>query len=117
MYLYQNQTLQNNAVVILISEACEEADLRLFLQNLEEQCDYGIRANAVLYIRESLDLYPDIGDRMDWVERKLAMLDSQNMDRPFYLTNVVARLVSSKFAGVSKSVIHISDGNINMRDC
>lgn len=117
LYLYQNQTLQNNAVIILISEACEEADLRLFLQNLEEQCDYGIRANAVLYIRESMDLYPDIGDRMDWVERKLAMLDSQNMDRPFYLTNVVARLVSSKFTGVSQSVIHISDGNINMRDC
>ena len=91
LYLYQNQTLQNNAVIILISEACEEADLRLFLQNLEEQCDYGIRANAVLYIRESMDLYPDIGDRMDWVERKLAMLDSQNMDRPFYLTNGVAR--------------------------
>ena len=112
-FLFQNEALAQNANLVLVAKETENDDeLKKYMKDIDEKYGKQIRVNAVVYIPESFDLYPNIGDSMAWVERKLTMIDSQDMDRPFYLANVVNRLVSSKFAGVSQSVIHISDAKI-----
>lgn len=77
------------------------------MQTISEQCK--CRANAVAYVPESFNLFPDIGDSTEWIDRHIRSLEPQKLSRPFFLTNAIECLVSTKFAAVSQSVIHISD--------
>lgn len=107
-FLRKREMLSDTCNVILMtSEEKSESLLRNFMQSISEQC--GCRVNAVAYVPESFDLFPDIGDSTEWMERQIRTSDPQKMSRPFFLANAIISMVSSEFAAISQSVIHISD--------
>lgn len=107
-FLKEKEMLSDTCNVILVSsEEKGENVLREFMQTISEQCK--CRANAVAYVPESFNLFPDIGDSTAWIDRHIRSLEPQKLSRPFFLTNAIECLVSTKFAAVSQSVIHISD--------
>ena len=54
-------------------------------------------------------MFPRILDSPEWLERKILMEDSSDMVRPFFLAQVIERLVSLNFLAVSSTIVHISD--------
>ena len=108
MFLKQRDMLSDTCNVILVSPESEsETSLQTFMSNITEE--FGCRANTVAYVPDSIDLFPDIGDNTDWIERQLYSEEPEKMSRPFFLTNAIIRLVSLEFAAVSQTVIHVSD--------
>lgn len=107
-FLQEREMLSNTCSVILVTpEGKSEISLRNFMRSIADKCM--CRVNAVAYVPESLDLFPDIGDSTEWIERQIHISEPEKMQRPFFLTKVITRLVSLKFAAVSQSIIHISD--------
>ena len=102
----QGMLIESSNVILVTKEMEHEDALRDFMQSIAEE--YGCRANAVAYVPESLDLFPDIGDSTDWADRQIHSEEPENMARPFFLTNAIANLVSLDLAAVSQTVIHIS---------
>lgn len=103
----ENALAENCNIILVAEEERNDIPLREFMDRLSEQCD--CRINALAYVPESFDLFPDIGDSMAWVERQLEMTDAQDMTRPFTLTSAMIRLLTMDFATVDQTVIHISD--------
>lgn len=103
----ENALAENSNIVLVVKEEGNDSPLREFMSRLSEQCD--CRVNALSYVPESFDLFPDIGDSMAWVERQLETSDTQNMTRPFILGSAMIRLLTMDFVAVDQTVIHISD--------
>lgn len=106
-YLKEKDMLSNTCNVILVTKEDDDTLLRTYMQSISEK--YGCRTNAVAYIPDSLDLFPDIGDSPAWVEREIRMEETSDMIRPFCLASAIIRMVSLEFAAISQTVIHISD--------
>lgn len=107
-FLKEREMLSNTCNVILVtSEEKGESELQELMKTISERCR--CRANAVAYVPESFDLFPDIGDSTDWIDRHIRSSEPQKLSRPFFLTNAIVRLISTEFAAISQSVIHISD--------
>ncbi len=108
--LAEQGALSTNSSIVLVAEE-EESDISLqsFMSSLSNSLEEKYRVNAVVYKGESLDLFPRILDSPEWLERKILMEDSSDMVRPFFLAQVIERLVSLNFLAVSSTIVHISD--------
>lgn len=108
--LVEQGALSTNSSIVLVAEE-EESDetLQSFMSSLSALLQGEYRVNAVVYKAESFDLFPKIFDSPEWLERKISLEDSSDMERPFYLAQAVEKLVSLKFLAVSSTIIHISD--------
>lgn len=107
-FLSDKRMLEKSCCIVLVTVREETDDgLREFINCLAEQS--GCRVNAVVYVPESLDIYPDIGDSTEWLERQIRMTENQDMIRPFFLSAAVNRLLSKEFLAADRSIIHISD--------
>lgn len=108
--LAEQGALSTNSSIVLVAEE-EESDtsLQSFMSSLSNSLEEKYRVNAVVYKGESLDLFPRILDSPEWLERKILMEDSSDMVRPFFLAQVIERLVSLNFLAVSSTIVHISD--------
>lgn len=108
--LQKQDVLSQNSSIILVAEEDEsDTSLQSFMSNLSDSLEKKCRVNAVVYKRESLDLFPKILDSPNWLERKISMEDPSDMERPFFLAVVIEKLVSLNFLAVSSTIVHISD--------
>lgn len=103
----QNALAENRNIILVTKEEEDDNSLQEFMGRLSKQCD--CRVNALAYVPESFDLFPDIGDSTEWAKRQIEMTDTKDMIRPFILTNAMINLLTMDFTAVDQTVIHISD--------
>lgn len=105
----QGALATNSSIVLVAQEEESDVSLQSFMSSLSASLQGEYRVNAVVYKEESLDLFPKILDSREWLERKILMEDPSDMERSFFLTKAIEKLVSLNFLAVSSTIVHVSD--------